>query len=129
MPAPAFDDEDEKPLDPAVENVRRKLLRFVVINLAILFTAVIVVIGAVVYRGWSERPAAPVVQGGDLPMPPGVLPASGRIALPAGARVVSQSISGHRLSLLADLAEGGRAVFIYDLATSQVIARHDIVAQ
>src|SRR5262245_27019369 len=38
---PTFDDE-EKPLDPAAERVRRKLVRFMAINLGLLFTAVIV---------------------------------------------------------------------------------------
>ena len=50
MAAPHDDDEDEKPLDPAVENVRRKLVRFIVINLGILFVALMAVVLALVYR-------------------------------------------------------------------------------
>src|SRR5690606_36892585 len=37
-------DDEEKPLDPAVERVRRRLLRFMVINLTLLFVVFLVVL-------------------------------------------------------------------------------------
>ncbi|RUU07680.1 fimbrial protein, partial [Mesorhizobium sp. M6A.T.Ca.TU.002.02.2.1] len=33
------DEDEEKPLDPEVEKVRKKLVRFVAINLGLLFLA------------------------------------------------------------------------------------------
>ena len=50
MARPALDDEKEKPLDPAVEKVRRKLVRFVAINLGLLFIALMAVVAALVYK-------------------------------------------------------------------------------
>ena len=50
MIRPAFDDEKDKPLDPAVEKVRKKLVRFVAINLGLLFLALMAVVGAIVYK-------------------------------------------------------------------------------
>ena len=55
MIRPAFDDEEEKPLDPAVEKVRKKLVRFVAINLGLLFVALMAVVGAIVYKARTER--------------------------------------------------------------------------
>ena len=58
MARPAFDDEEEKPLDPAVEKVRRKLVRFVAINLGLLFIALMAVVGALVYKSRTAAPPA-----------------------------------------------------------------------
>src|SRR5690606_16507642 len=44
--------DEEKPLDPAAENVRRKMLRFMFINLGILFLALMAVMIALVYKSF-----------------------------------------------------------------------------
>ena len=119
MTKPKLDDEEEKPLDPAVEKVRRKLVRFVGINLALLFLALMAVVGAVVYKSRSLEPAS--VAGGDIPSPEGMVEAE--IALPAGARIVSQSLSGNRVAIDAALADGSRAIFVYDFAERRMIGR------
>ncbi len=119
MARPAFDDEEEKPLDPAVEKVRRKLVRFVAINLGLLFLALMAVVGAVVYKSRTAGPAAPI--GGEISAPDGLVEAD--IPLPAGARIVSQSLSGNRIALDAELADGSRAIFVYDIAARRMIGR------
>lgn len=119
MTKPKIEDDEEKPLDPAVEKVRRKLVRFVGINLALLFLALMAVVGAVVYKSRTLEPAA--VAGGDIPAPEGLVEAE--IALPSGARIVSQSLSGNRVAIDAELADGGRAIFIYDFAERRMIGR------
>jgi hypothetical protein len=50
--------DPDEPLDPAVEKVRAKLMRFVVINLGILFLALMAVVGALVYRAVSTEPSS-----------------------------------------------------------------------
>ena len=87
MARPAFDDEQEKPLDPAVEKVRRKLVRFVAINLGLLFIALMAVVAALVYKSRTAAPPATEIAV-EAPSPEGI--AEGRIELPAGARIVSQ---------------------------------------
>jgi hypothetical protein len=125
--ASPIDDED-KPLDPAVERVRRRLARFMAINLGILFLAVMAVVAAIVYKlGRIGEPARSDVAGA-LP-PSGEEMASGRIALPAGARMTGQTLSGNRLLITAALADGGSAIFIYDIAERRMIARLDVAAQ
>lgn len=119
------DNDDEKPLDPAAERVRRKLVRFMAINLGILFLALMAVVAALVYKSMTVPPEAPAVAS-DLPS---ANVTSGRIVLPAGARLVSQSISGNLLSLHVALAQGGEAILIYDSALGRIVARHDLAAE
>lgn len=121
MARPALDDEDEKPLDPAVERVRRKLVRFVAINLGLLFVALMAVVAAVVYKSRTEAPEA-AIQG-----PGGV--AQGDIPLPSGGRIVSQSLSGNRLALEVELSGGGRAILVYDLAEARIVGRYAVTAE
>ena len=132
MIRPKFDDEEEKPLDPAVENVRKKLVRFVAINLGLLFVALMAVVAAIVYKTRSEAPAAVEAPASDIPalagavlVPPGAV-LEGEIVLPAGARIVSQSLSGSRLSLDLELAGGSHAIYLYDLAERRVVGRFTV---
>jgi len=128
MASPNLHDEDEKPLDPAVEKVRRKLVRFVAINLGLLFIALMAVLGAIVYKSGS-RPETPAATGTGVPSPAEGAFLSGEIALPAGAKIVSQSLSGNRISIEAALADGSRAIFLYDFAERRMIGRFALTRQ
>ncbi|MDX8461030.1 fimbrial protein [Mesorhizobium humile] len=124
MARPIADEDEEKPLDPAAENVRRKLVRFMIVNLGLLFLALMVVIGALVYKA-RNAPVAGPAPAGEVQAPSGA-PLSGDIVLPVGARVVSQSLSGNRLSIDAELADGSRSIFVYDIAERRVIGQFPI---
>jgi hypothetical protein len=115
----AADEDEEKPLDPEVEKVRKKLVRFVAINLGLLFLALMVVIAALVYKTRTAPPAAPA---GDIQVPAGE-PLTGDVVLPVGAKVISQSLSGNRVSIDAELADGSRAIFVYDITERRIIGR------
>lgn len=123
MPRPIAEEDEEKPLDPEAEKVRRKLVRFMGINLGLLFLALMVVIAAVVYR-MGKVPSGPVPVG--VVQVPGGEPLSGDIVLPVGAKVVSQSLSGNRVSIDAELVDGGRAIFVYDIAERRMIGQFAI---
>jgi len=114
----------EKPLDPEAEKVRRKLVRFMGINLGLLFLAVMVVIAALVYK-MSKAPGTASAPVADVQVPAGAA-LSGDIVLPVGAKVISQSLSGSRLSIDAELADGSRAIFLYDIAERRVIGQFAI---
>jgi hypothetical protein len=124
MARPLADEDDEKPLDPEVEKVRKKLVRFVAINLGLLFLALMVVIGALVYKARNAPPANPPLAG-DIQVPAGE-PVSGNIVLPVGAKVISQSLSGNRVSIDTELADGSRAIFVYDITERRIIGRLSI---
>ena len=126
MARPALDDEQEKPLDPAVEKVRRKLVRFVAINLGLLFVALMAVVAALVYKTRTEAPQATDVAV-EVQSPEGV--AEGRIPLPVGARIVSQALSGNRISLALELADGSRAIYLYDVAERRLVGRFAVTEE
>lgn len=124
MTRPQADEQEDKPLDPAVESVRRKLVRFMAVNLGLLFLALMVVVGAIVYKSRSNAPAGTVASG-DIPTPAGAAQ-TGDILLPVGARIVSQSLSGSRIAIDAELADGGREIFVYDMATQRIVGRYAV---
>lgn len=125
---PTIDDDDaDKPLDPAVEKVRRKLLRFAVINIGLLFVALMAVLAAIVYKTGDDARKAEA----GMTVPSSVEDSfvSGDIVLPSGARVLSHALSGNRLSLDAELADGSRAIFIYDLRERRLIGQLTLKTQ
>lgn len=127
MAAPTDNDSDEKPLDPAVERVRRKLLRFVAINLGLLLVALMAVIGAIVYK-W-EPAGAPddVGEMAHFPSGDGGVQ-TGDIALPAGARVLSHGVSGNRITLHVE-AGGGGSILVYDIGEGRIIGRFELTRE
>ena len=129
MARPTIDDNEEKPLDPAVEKVRRKLVRFVAINLGLLFLALMAVLAAVVYKAGAPSEIATVGGSEAVPSPAESGVIAGDILLPAGARLVSHSLSGSRITLDAELAGGGRAIFLYDVAERRIIGRFDLKSE
>ncbi|MDX8479357.1 fimbrial protein [Mesorhizobium sp. VK24D] len=124
MARPVADEDEEKPLDPAAEKVRRKLIRFMIVNLGLLFLALMVVIGVLVYKA-RNAPGAKPVPVSDVQVPAGA-PLAGDIVLPVGAKVVSQALSGNRLSIDAELADGSRAIFVYDIAERRMVGQFAI---
>ncbi|TGT79058.1 fimbrial protein, partial [bacterium M00.F.Ca.ET.157.01.1.1] len=70
MARPDADEEQEKPLDPEVVKLRGKLIRFMVVNLGLLFIALMVVIGAIVYKA-RKAPAVNPPLAGDIQTPAG----------------------------------------------------------
>lgn len=128
MIRPTFDEDEEKPLDPGVEKVRKKLVRFVAINLGLLFIALMAVVAVLVYKSRTVSAPQVAAPASDIPVPPGSV-LEGDIALPSGARIVSQSLSGNRIALELELPGGNRAIYIYDIAERRIIGRFAITAK
>ena len=124
MARPADDEDQEKPLDPEIEKVRGRLIRFMAINLGLLLLALMVVIAAIVYKSRKAAPVNPPLAS-DIQVPGGE-PLAEDIVLPVGAKVISQSLSGNRISIDAELADGSRAIFVYDMAERRMIGRFAI---
>jgi hypothetical protein len=113
-------DEDEKPLDPVMENVRKKMVRLLLTSLGIMMVGLMAVLGAIVYkinRGGDEVPAVRT----EIPSDGALI--AGSIALPKGAWVNGQSLSGNRISLDVTLQGGARQIVVFDIAAQKVMAR------
>lgn len=121
MAGPAHDPDEEdreEPLDPAVERVRRKLVRFMAINLGLLFAALMVVLAAIVYR--TLAPSGPSAPAAAVEAP---------IVVPAGARVEGHALGQASVSLLVLLEGGERVLFVYDLQSGRMTGRFAIVEE
>ena len=114
MARPAFDDEEEKPLDPAVEKVRRKLVRFVAINLGLLFVALMAVVAALVYKSRTASAAGAQTLARDAVAGRRCRRARSRCRPAPGSSRSRCPATASRSTL--ELAGGGRAIFLYDIA-------------
>ena len=98
------DDQEEKPLDPAMENVRRKMVRLQIVSGAIMFVSLMAVFGAVVYKVTRTEPA-----GGAQSSAAGVpsdSPVTSRVSLPLGFQVQSTSLSGSQVLFFGQAVDG-----------------------
>jgi hypothetical protein len=97
------DDLDEKPLDPEMEKVRRKMVRLLAVSIGIMFIGLMTVLGAIVYKfTQADEPAAGAGQvAGSAGSVPSDAPVEGVAALPAGFVVESVSLDGNRIGFSA----------------------------
>jgi hypothetical protein len=117
----------EKPLDPAMERVRRKMVRLLVISIGVMMAGLMAVLYTLVHK-ISERPikaVAPLVgEVGFVAIPGKEI--DGTIALPTGAQINNQSLSGSRVLMDVTLTDGKRQTIIYDVIEQRIIARLDV---
>ena len=121
MTNPNFDDDDDKPLDPVMERVRRKMVRLQIVSAATIVVSLMAVLGAVVYkasRGGADE-AAPVAA--DLALPEGASLAL-TASLPKGSSFVSASLSANRVLIEAKTAAGATELHVFDMTAGRIIA-------
>lgn len=119
------DETDDKPLDPEAERVRRKIMRFFAISVGITLIAVMAVLGAVVYKLNAPRKSPAEAARSDIPGET-VAPGEATIPLEAGTRILSESLSGNRILLDTERADGSRQIVIYDMAEGRIIKRLNV---
>ena len=108
------DEKDaEKPLDPAVERLRRKMVALLAVSLGFLFLALMTVLGVIIYRTQTDDAPAERLQA----------PVS--IALEPGARVTETDLDGDRLAIRIEDASGSR-ILVYSIATGDRIAEFQL---
>ncbi|MBC2886900.1 hypothetical protein H7Q97_16055 [Ochrobactrum sp. CM-21-5] len=123
--------QPEPPLDPAMERVRRKMIRLLAVSIGVMLIGLMAVLVAVVYK-INRAPDTPPVEEArsDIPgtaaapvkpEPPKLI--ESQINLAPGTRLLSQSLSGNELSLETLLPDGGTELIIYDYRESRVIGR------
>lgn len=125
------DEQAEPPLDPAMERVRRKMIRLLAVSIGVMLIGLMAVLVAVVYK-INRAPETPVDEArSDIPGQAASVPAKpeppklieSQINLTPGTRLLSQSLSGNELSLETLLPDGGTELIIYDYRESRIIGR------
>ncbi|EJL50097.1 hypothetical protein PMI09_05277 [Rhizobium sp. CF122] len=114
------DDQDEKPLDPAMERVRRKMIRLQIVSGIIMFVSLMAVFGAVVYktmRAPAKEPAAVTSAG-----VPSDAPVSVTATLPPGFVIQSSSLSGGQIMFFGASAEGVMKSLVVDIQSGRIVA-------
>ncbi|SHG75736.1 hypothetical protein SAMN02745157_4767 [Kaistia soli DSM 19436] len=108
------DEREEPPLDPAVERIRQRLKRLIIISSATLLVGLIAVLAAVIYKiGPGQDKASLAASAGEATI-------AG--ALPAGAKLLSTALDGRLLALTFE-SDGVVRIAIVDLATNKVLRR------
>ncbi len=129
---PVSGQDDEPPLDPAVERVRRKLVRLLLWSFGIMILGLIAVFSTIVYRinatGPGEQAATTI--GSQTGALSGEL-LEAEIELPAGAQIVSTSLDGRHMLVhltIAGPASGQRVsqLIVVDIADGRIIRRFNL---
>jgi len=125
MTNPNFADEQEAPLDPAFEKVRRKMVRLLIVSASVIVLGLMAVVYSIVYRvNRISEPATPVA---TVPATQDVVPAAHQsITLPAGFTVTNTAISGNRVLLFGTGADGTQLIVIHDIGTGKTITQIDL---
>lgn len=121
MTQKAPEEQQDEPLDPVMEAVRRKMVRLQVVSGTVMFVSLMAVFGAVVYKamGPSAEPEAGVSTGLQVPSD---APLAATASLPPGFVLENVSASGGQLLFYGALAGGTRKALIFDIATRRFVA-------
>ena len=121
------DDLDEKPLDPEMEKVRRKMVRLLAVSIGVMFIGLMAVLGAIVYKFTQAddvSASGTLIAESEMSVPSGA-PVEGVAALPAGFTVESVSLDGARIGFFGRAEDGSRRLIIHDVTAGRIVA--DIV--
>jgi hypothetical protein len=117
-------EEEEAPLDPAVERVRRKLARLLIASFGVMFLGLIAVFSVIVYRLNAPPGDTGASAGAAFRLPAG----DAAIRLPAGARIVSIALDSGR-ALLQLEKPGGAELLLIDLSDGSILARYELAPE
>lgn len=124
----------EPPLDPAVEKVRKKLMRLMIVSIAITIILILAVFAGVVYKIMTPEPrshkiSAPTQERLSALYKDHPHTAHHTLSLPQGAKIVSQSLAGRMLSLQILMPDGKIKLMIYDYYTGVLLAVFSVVSE
>jgi hypothetical protein len=120
-----IDEQDEKPLDPVMEKLRRKMVRLQVISAGVIVVSLMAVFSAIVYKAsLTKQAAAPVTAA--VPMD---APLAANVAVPDGFKVETVSLSNGQILIYGTLADGNRKAMVFDSVTGRMLANLTLSGQ
>jgi hypothetical protein len=127
MNNPNFAEDEEKPLDPALEIVRRKMVRLLIVSSSVIIIGLMAVVFSIVYKSRNVAvEASPAVAAAPAIINDIVPPAKQAISLPEGFVVESSSISGNRILIFGANQDGLQRIFVHDIATGKPVTEIEI---
>lgn len=121
-------DQDDKPLDPAMENVRRKMVRLQLVSGGVMLVMFMAVLAAIVYKVTRPDPRGTQATATGISVPSDQ-PLSMTAALPAGFEVVSTSLSGSQVLFYGRMPSGESRGLIFDVAVGRIVADIAVTAR
>jgi hypothetical protein len=118
---PADDEQEEKPLDPAMESVRRKMVRLQIVSGAIMFVSLMAVFGAVVYKVRRTEPSQATASTNSSGVPSDA-PVAVTASLPLGFKIEQTSLSGGQILFYGTDVNGKRKALVFDIKASRIVA-------
>lgn len=118
------DDLEEKPLDPDMEKVRRKMVRLLAVSIGIMFIGLMAVLGAIVYKFTQEDASgsgSQIAAGSTMTLP-GDDVREAVAMLPQGFAVQSVALDGVRIGFFGRAADGSQRLIIHDVSLGRIVS-------
>lgn len=117
------DEQEDKPLDPVMEKLRRRMIRLQIVSGSVMFIALMAVFGAVVYKATgTSKPAATQSAAPNLSVPTGNGPVAVTASLPQGFAIDNVSYSGGDMLFYGRLANGTRKALVFNVSSGRFLA-------
>ncbi|NOV18952.1 hypothetical protein E5S70_23195 [Ensifer adhaerens] len=120
MTATATDDQEDKPLDPAMENVRRKMVRLQLVSAGVMLVMLMAVLGTIVYK-LTRTDEKAQAQSAAIAVP-SEAPVNAVAALPAGFTVTNVALSGSQVLFYGNLPGAEPRAIVFDIAAGRIVA-------
>lgn len=115
-------EQQDEPLDPAMEAVRRKMIRLQVVSGAVMFISLMAVFGAVVYKAMGSKAEAPAPAATTMAVPTDGGTISTTASLPEGFVLSGTSYSNGDLLFEGRTANGTRKALVFNVASGRFTA-------
>jgi hypothetical protein len=125
MTNPNFAD-DQEPLDPALEKIRRKMVRLLVISSSVIVLGLMAVLGSIVYKANKNSAATSAQQ--TMLAPSAVAAAQQTVALPKGFTLESTTVDGNRIWFMGTV-DGKHLMIVHDIGTGKTLTEISVVPQ
>ncbi|WVT72630.1 hypothetical protein QM996_14080 [Sinorhizobium chiapasense] len=114
------DDQEDKPLDPAMENVRRKMVKLQLVSAGVMLVMLMAVLGTIVYKLTRTDAKAPLQAAAAVV--PSEAPVNAVAALPAGFTVTNVALSGSQVLFYGNLPGAEPRAIVFDIGAGRIVA-------
>ncbi|NTE87138.1 hypothetical protein [Agrobacterium rubi] len=112
-------EQDDQPLDPAMEKVRRKMIRLQIVSGSVMFISLMAVFGAVVYKAVGPSKTATTATTNAVPSD---APVAATASLPPGFAIENVSFANGDMLFYGRLANGTRKALVFNVQAGRFVA-------
>ncbi|MBN7805752.1 MULTISPECIES: hypothetical protein [Agrobacterium] len=113
-------EQDDQPLDPAMEKVRRKMIRLQIVSGSVMFISLMAVFGAVVYK--AVGPSKTATTTNTSATVPSDAPVAATASLPQGFTIENVSFASGDMLFYGRLANGTRKALVFNVQAGRFVA-------